>query len=147
MNKKAQLGIQETVLVMFVFFIILMIAMILFFNFNMRSIRNDIESYEEFKFKQLIDVVPNMPEIKYSRLGVEDTWCIDLLKARAFSQISSKYDFGYKRLTIQSSNDILLYNNPSRTGEIRKVTSPVCLYDPRSDKFSLANLEVEWWTQ
>ena len=145
MNKKGQIGIQETMLVIFVFFIILVIGMILFFRFSISSSEAEIEEYNEFKFKQLIDVIPNMPEIKYSRFGIEDVWCIDLLKARAFSEISNKYDFGFKRITINSSDTIILYNNPARQGEIRRVNSPVCLYDSRVGKFGLANLIVEWW--
>lgn len=146
MNKKGQIGMQETILVLFVFFIILMIGIILFFQFNMKSTHSEIEEYEDFRFKQLIDIVPNLPELKYSRLGIEDVWCIDLLKARAFSEISDAYDFGFKRIIIHSGNQIILYDNPSNQGEMRKVTSPVCLYDPRNDKFYLADLEVDWWS-
>ena len=111
----------------------------------MRDINNDIEAYEEFRFKQLIDVVPNMPEIKYSRFGVEDVWCIDLLKARGFSQISDRYDFGYKEILLHGGEEIVLYRNQPVGGEKRIVTSPVCLYDSRVDKFYLAELEVGWW--
>jgi hypothetical protein len=146
LNRKGQIGIQETMLVIFIFFIILIIGMILFFRFSITSAEAEIEEYNEFKFKQLIDVVPNMPELKYSRFGIEDVWCIDLLKARAFSEISERYDFGFKRITINSSETIILYDNPSRRGEIRKVNSPVCLYDSRVGRFGLANLIVEWWT-
>jgi hypothetical protein len=145
-NKKGELQIQETILVIFVFFIILMIGMVLFFQFSMKSARDEIEEYEEFRFKQLIDVVPNLPEIRYSRFGIEDVWCIDLLKARSFSQISDRYDFGFKKMVIHSSTEIVLYDNPSQRGEVRKVTTPVCLYDARQGKFYLAQLEVDWWT-
>jgi len=145
MNKKAQIGIQETILVIFVFFIILILGMVLFFRFIICSSEAEIAEYNDFQFKQLIDVIPNMPELKYSRFGIEDVWCIDLLKARAFSEISDRYDFGNKRITIDSGDIIVLYNNPTNRGEIRKVNSPICLYDPRIGKFGLANLIVEWW--
>lgn len=145
MNKRGQIGTQETILVIFVFFIILVTGMILFFRFSISSSEAEIEEYNEFKFKQLIDVIPNMPEVKYSRFGIENVWCIDLLKARAFSEISDEYDFGYKRISIISSDIIILYENPSNRGEIRKVNSPVCLYDSRIGRFGLAELVVEWW--
>ena len=145
MNKKGQIGTQETILVIFVFFIILIIGMILFFRFSISSSEAEIQEYKEFQFKQLIDVVPNMPEIKYSRFGIEDVWCIDLLKARAFSEISDRYDFGNKRISTISSDTIILYENPSNRGEIRKVNTPVCLYDSRVGRFGLAELVVEWW--
>nr|MBA4404744.1 hypothetical protein [Nanoarchaeum sp.] len=140
MNKKAQIGIQETILVIFIFIIVLMIGMIFFFQFNMKSIENDIDKYNEFRFKQLIDVIPNMAELRYSKLGIEDVYCIDLLKARAFSELNS-YDFGRKEIKL---DEIVLYSNPGR-GEIRKVSSPVCVYDPRNSKFYLTDLEIGWW--
>lgn len=143
MNKKAQIGIQETILVIFVFFIVLMIGMIFFFQLNMKSIQNDIDQYNEFRFKQLIDIIPNMAELRYSELGVEDVYCIDLLKARAFSEINS-YDFGRKEIKLISSDEIILYSKTGR-GEVRKVTSPVCIYDPRNSKFYLGELEIGWW--
>lgn len=141
MNKKAQIGIQETILVIFVFLIILMIGMIFFFQFSMKSIQNDIDQYNEFRFKQLIDVIPNMAELKYSKLGVEDVYCIDFLKARAFSE-SNSYDFGKKEIKL---DELVLYSNPGR-GEVRKITSPVCIYDPRNGKFYIAELDIGWWT-
>ena len=145
MNRRGQIGINETILVMFVFFIILMIGMVLFFQFSMNSSRNEIEEYQEFKFKQLISVVPSMNELKYSKLGIEDEWCVDLLKARAFASISDSYDFGRKKISIYSFEDIVLYDKISSlaTG-IRVVSSPICLYDPRSEVFSLAELEIKW---
>jgi len=146
LNNKAQIGMQETILVMFIFFIILMIGMIMFFQFNMKSTNEKIDGYNEFRFKQLIDVVPNLAELRYSKLGIENIWCIDLLKARAFSQISSGDDYGFKRITLNSGSELVLYEKVRRNGEARVVTSPVCVYDPRSDKFSLAELKVEWWS-
>ena len=145
MNSKGQIGINETILVLFVFFIILMLGIVLFFQFSINSSKNEIEEYQEFKFKQLISVVPTMNEIKYSKLGIDDEWCIDLLKARAFSSISDSYDFGRKKISIFSSEDIILYDKISSlaTG-IRVVNSPVCVYDPRSEVFSLGELEVKW---
>ena len=145
MNSKGQIGINETILVMFVFFIILMLGIVLFFQFSINSSKNEIEEYQEFKFKQLISVVPTMNEIKYSKLGIDDEWCIDLLKARAFSSISDSYNFGRKKISIYSSEDIVLYDKiSSRATSIRVVNSPVCIYDPRTELFGLAELEVKW---
>jgi hypothetical protein len=145
MNNKGQIGINETILVMFVFFILLMLGMVLFFQFSISSSHKEVEEYQEFKFKQLISVVPSMNEIKYSKLGIEDEWCIDLLKARAFASISDSYDFGRKKISIFSSEDIVLYDKISSlaTG-IRVVNSPVCIYDPRSETFNLGELEIKW---
>lgn len=145
MNRRGQIGINETILVMFVFFILLMIGIVLFFQFSLNSSRAEIEEYQEFKFKQLISVVPSMNELKYSKLGIEDEWCIDLLKARAFASISDSYDFGRKKISIFSSEDIILYDKISSlaTG-IRVVNSPICVYDPRSDSFRLGELEIKW---
>ena len=67
-----------------------------------------------------------------------------MLKARAFSEISSEYDFGKKEIKLISGDEIVLYSKIGR-GEIRKVTSPVCVYDPRNGKFYLGELDIGWW--
>lgn len=143
MSKKAQIGMQETILVIFIFLIILMIGMIFFFQFSMKSIENDIDQYNDFRFKQLIDVIPNMAELKYSKLGIEDVYCIDLLKARAFGELND-YDFGRKEIKLIAGDETVLYSKPGR-GEVRKVTSPICIYDSRNGKFYIGELEIGWW--
>ena len=98
MNKKGQLQIQETILVIFIFTLIIGLSLVVFYKFNINSIKEDTLEYEEYKFKQLIDVIPNMPELKLSEIGIESEWCIDLLKAKAFSELQDNYDFGYKKI-------------------------------------------------
>lgn len=141
--KKGQLQIQETMFVILVFIIIFMIGLIFFYRSSVASFEKDKLEYEEDKFKLLIDVIPNMPELRYSELTIYSDWCVDSLKAEAFSLISDKYDFGFKKITITGPKTIILYDKFKSSESVRKYSSPICLYD--SDKFSMAKLEVEWY--
>ncbi len=138
--KRGQMQIQESILVIFIFFVILMIVLVMFFQFQKKSILNDIEEYQEMEFKQLIDVIPNMAELKYSKLGIEKG-CIDYLKAKAFRGMN--YDFGNKMIVLKYNGDLVLYDHGE--GDLRKVSSPVCVYDARSKKFYFGELEVGWY--
>lgn len=140
MNKKGQLQIQETILVLFIFTLIVGLSLIVFYRFNVNSIKEDTLAYEEYKFKQLIDVIPNLPELRLSEIGIESDWCIDLLKAKAFSDLQDNYDFGYTKIGI---GDFILYDNSRESESVRKYSTPVCIYD--DDKYEMAKLEVEWY--
>lgn len=117
--------------------------MIVFYRFNINNIKEDTLEYEEYKFKQLIDVIPNLPELRLSKLAIYSEWCIDLLKAKAFSELQDNYDFGYKSLSIDGPIDIVLYNNSRDSESIRKYSTPICVYE--GDKYEMAKLDVEWY--
>ena len=140
MNKKGQLQIQETILVLFIFTLIVGLSLIVFYRFNVNDIREDTLEYEEYKFKQLIDVIPNLPELRFSEIGIESEWCIDLLKAKAFSDLQDNYDFGYRKIGI---GDLILYDNFRESESVRKYSTPVCVYE--DGEFEVAKLEVEWY--
>lgn len=141
--KKGQLQIQETMFVIFIFIIIFMVGLVFFYRSSVASFERDKLEYEEDKFKLLIDVIPNMPELKYSELEIDSEWCIDSLKAKAFASISDRYDFGFKKISIIGGENIVLYEKFRSSESVRKYSSPVCLYS--SNKFSMAKLEVEWY--
>ncbi|MFH1376359.1 MAG: hypothetical protein ABIH25_01865 [Candidatus Woesearchaeota archaeon] len=146
--KKGQLQIQETGFVIFIVVVILLIGFVLFYQFQIRSIENLNEKYQEDKFEDMISFVPSMPELSYSVRG-DQKGSIDFYKARAFADVSDneyyKNLFGYKKITLKVSADTLvLYDNKlsSYTG-IRKITSPVSVYNAWDEKYYVGVLEVE----
>jgi len=145
LKRKGQLQIQETMLVLFIFIMIVGLSLIVFYRFNLNSINQDVTDYKEYKFKQLISIVPNMPELRLSKLGVESKWCIDLAKARAFGDLQDNYEFGYKRITISGPFEVELYNNQRDSESVRLYSTPICVYDYFTDTFQMCKLEVEWY--
>ena len=143
--KRGQLQIQESIFVVFIFFIILMLSMIVFYQFETRSINGIKEEHDENLFYHLISYVPSMPELQCSRIGIGDE-CIDLSKARAFGFMNDDYYkgiFGYKKIILEVSEDIVLYNwEPNTYSGERKISSPISVYDPNNNKFIVGVLEV-----
>jgi len=141
--KRGQLQIQESMFVVFIFFIILMIGMIVFYQFESRSISGIKDSHDENLFYYLISDIPSMPELQCSRLGISEE-CIDLSKAKAFEFMDKenyKSVFGFKKIIL--NEDIILYNwEPPVYSEERKITSPISVYDPNQNKYLIGVLEV-----
>ena len=148
MNKRGQLEIQETGFIIFIVVLILLIGIVMFFQYQSRSINNLNERYQEYRFEGLISFLPSMPELRYSSLGKEEE-SIDFYKAKAFSEVSNLdyYEnmFGFKRISLKVSGDsVVLYDKrlPGYTG-LRKITSPVSVYNPKDGRYYVGVLEVE----
>ena len=146
--KRGQLQIQETGFVILIVVVIILIGFVFFYQYQIRSIENLGEKYEEYKFEDLISFVPSMPELSYSVRG-DQKGSIDFYKARSlFSVSDSSYYrnlFGFKRIVLKVSSDsLVLYDRklPGYTG-IRKITSPVSVYNQDDGKFYIGVLEVE----
>jgi len=143
--KKGQLQIQESVFVLFIVFLIMMIGMIVFFQYESRSIQGIMEEAEEDSFFYMISFVPSMSELKCSRVSIEDE-CIDLTKAKGFSMINdSPYHkiFGNKKIVLNASEEIVLYDwNPHFYSGVRKISSPVSVHDVNLNRYLVGVLEV-----
>ena len=148
--RKGQIQIQESILVLVIFTVILLIGLILFYNFAIAGIKADILSYEDEKFRSLISVVPSMTEFKCSSLG-QDQECIDLSKARAFIDIKQDYGkvFGQKTIKLQliypnEDKEYLIYSKrPANVKSARKISTLVSVYDVGQDKYKIGKLTVE----
>lgn len=153
--KKAQLGIQESVLAIFIFLIILIISLSFFYKYQSNSIKTDQFDYEKTKFYQLLSIIPNIPELKCSSLLREDE-CIDSIKLLNFDK---KNIFGFKDIKIYTEENATiecnsnnypncnLFNLYSRQkkGSIIITKTPTSLYYPLTDEYKFAILEIKWY--
>ncbi len=161
-NKRAQVQIQETILVIFVFTVLLLVGLIIFYRFQVQSIENENFNNELFKFYNMVGYFPNIPELKCSSL-TEESECIDVLKMLAFRNTEQNY--GYKNITVfviypkstslkecvksvDSCNIFkLYYNKPNfQVKNIYKTSTIVSLYYPETDEYRVGKLVLEWYT-
>lgn len=150
--KKGELQIYESVFVIFFFVIIFMVGFFLFYRFTLEDIRKDNFEFEDYRFKQLIGIVPSMYEVRCS-FSLSDKECIDLSKAIAFKKISKDYFniFGYKKISIkevypEDKEAIIIYEKvPNKYKTRREISSPVSIYDAKSDRFKVGKLVLEWY--
>ena len=135
--KKGQMQMQESIFVIFLVMLLIIIGMIFFFKYTAAGIEDSKLEYEEYRFMQLIGVIPNLPDLRCSHLGVANE-CVDLLKVNAFNGEYSL--FSGKEIKIGNR---LIYNDLSCT-DVRIVSSPISLYDPLSGRYSVSELEIRW---
>ena len=167
-GKKAQLQIQETILVIFIFIILIMFGLIFFYKAQSLSIANDFREFENER--QTIDFITlgDLPEFSCTANGIKES-CIDVTKIYSFMSLSSSKEhaayyftkFGYKNITIYqvypeknpercSGNKISdcgvweIYNRAPRTKGTKIIRdSPVSIYFPEKDEYAVGILVVE----
>ncbi len=141
--KLGQLEINETILVIFVFTILVFIGMIFFNRYMQASIEKEKQDYERSKTLNLLEAITSMPELKCSSQGVERE-CLDSLNLLVFR----KNGFGFRKVSIAvvypeqlnrpcssttypACNEFLLYDNkPSLIIGEERISSPVSIYYP-----------------
>ena len=102
--KKGQLQIHETILVLFIFIVLLVIGMIFFYRYNAQSLRDSVFEIELSRFNAMLSTFPQSPEIRCSFLG-QDSSCVDSYKLIGFKDLiesdKSYYraKYGFKNIT------------------------------------------------
>ena len=155
---------HETIIVIFIFLVILAAGMIFFYKFQLRSIQIDQENYQMQQFENVLLTIPCLPEVECSFYGVTED-CIDVSKLLAFQVVSKKNkeyykkQLGFKKIIIEqvypfkNANRCTLnnmddcgvwdvYENP-RGGSKLIIESPISLYFPKSDSYGVGLLKVE----
>jgi hypothetical protein len=163
MRNKAQLQTMETIAVLFVFFILLALAMIFYVGYANSQSRIDLRNTQRVLSTELALTVANLPELRASRQGIAGVNSIDIYKAEALSSLitsdeSFKLIYNTKlgpgevklREIYPDSRNWTVYSNvPVGSGFVRPFFIPVSLYEPRSlqnpvGKHSFGILEV-WY--
>ena len=154
--KKGELQIQETILVLFIFFIILSMVLVVVYRYTNSSINNAREDLMNSEVFSLLVTLPN--HFSYSYLG-NDYNAVDT--SRLFD-LDLSY-LNYKKITIEqvyplgngvecdvnnypNCGKFVLYNKQGRALKnviIKDV--PVSLYYPLTDEYKAGRLVVEYY--
>ena len=167
--KKGQLQIQETILVVFVFIVIISLGLVFFYRFQLQAIQQDISDYNEDEFANILISFPDLAEVGCS-FNAEKANCMDAYKLISFQSISKKrssYFFkrlGYMNITVyslypsessvacegSSTRACGVWKLYSRLPEDRKLLfdktvqeTPISLYYPDTDSYGIGKLVVE----
>ena len=157
--KKAELQMQETILVIFIITIIIGLALFTFYQFQLKLIEKLRFELEDNKMLTLLSTLQNSPELSYSYLGNEENAMdtIKLINAKLINQ-------GFKEITVKQiyptsenktcniksypdCNLYLLYSNkPSKIKNTKILSLPVSLYFPHKNEYKAALLEVKTYS-
>ena len=146
--RKGQFQINETILALVIFSVILLVVLIFFFRIQSSSISKIYDEFQEDRFYNLVLFVQDMPELTVPE-GLDTQHCVDYYKARAFKDFSNRYksEFGDVRISLEvnGEKEVIYENKPIiYTGE-RVIRSPICLYDERTNVHKIVNLEILWY--
>lgn len=166
--KKGQLQIHETILVLFIFIILLIIGMIVFYRYNAEGLRQSMFDLESNKFNAMLSTFPQSPEIRCSFLG-QDISCVDVYKLIGFKKIVEDNKGYYReKLGYRNISFYLLY--PTKNGKVCDmanirdcgvwnlylekpkhyektlvIETPVSLYFPETDNYGIGKMAIEWY--
>ncbi len=168
-GKKGQLQIQETILAIFIFIVLIMFGLIFFYKVQSSSIKHDFDKFQRERLEMDFITLGDLPEFSCSKAGIKES-CIDSAKLIVFSELSAKGElkqyyferFGYKNITIyqvypaRSSNNICnsgtlsncgiweVYVKKPVKGKSKDVyTTPVSLYFPEKEDYGIGLMVVE----
>ena len=166
--KKGQLQIHETILVLFIFIVLLVIGMIFFYRYNAQSLRDSVFEIELSRFNAMLSTFPQSPEIRCSFLG-QDASCVDSYKLISFKNLiedeKSHYriKYGFKNITFYSLypekspakcdlNQVrdcgvwnLYLEKPKNYRQTLVIETPVSLYFPDKDNYGIGKMVIEWY--
>ena len=166
-NKKAQLKMFENVGVLVVFFFLLGIAVVFYFNHQSQAFAIEQKKLLELRSLQLAQQVQNLPELDCHYGSVRIDGCIDKIKLNIFKDIilnnkEKYYDlFGNSNITIkeiypQQKEDTLYEEIPLNKFVSRVYKIPLLLFDSTDQnahckgqlgRCSLAILDVTYYEE
>ncbi len=163
-GKKGQA--QETILVIFVFVVIIILGMIAFMNFQKNSIKNDFVEFQRTRVSSNMITLPGIPEFSCTKGGIRER-CVDTLKLIAFKNIAERRKaeigekFGNLNITVykiypdknseKCDKDNLeecgvwevYIKKPAKASSKIVQKIPISLYDPKDDSYSIGVMIVE----
>ncbi|MEM2121498.1 MAG: hypothetical protein QXU20_02490 [Candidatus Woesearchaeota archaeon] len=156
-NKKADFKTMETMLIVFVFFVMLMIGFVSYTKFQQEGIENQLRKSSELRAIDVSELV-SRPEFRCNDYTAQN--CLDIYKIRSFANKIKNNDemilyyselFGYSKINVKrilrSGENIKIFEKkPDKVNSIRKYTVPINLYDVVENKYDFALLEIEYYS-
>ncbi len=164
-NKKSELQIMETIMVVIIIVVMILIGMVFFYKYMVAGIDNGMKDYQKKVFDNSIYTFPQQAEVSCSKAGVKES-CLDSYKMIGFSDAvlgkKSFYEgiYGYKNITLEivyppqskglCKNDkiidcstyTLYLNMPAEVKGKRVKTTPVSVYLTDKKEYAIGLLTI-----
>ena len=165
--KKGQLQIQETIIVVFICVVIILIGLGIFYKYTMQTIQNEQTEHMQSTFDNQIITIPTNSLFSCEQLTQQKN-CIDATKLLAITQldkrrlqrlfpdtkISVKQIYpktNDKECTVQNPKDCNIYtvldNKPKTVTSTRIQETAISLYNPLTNSYSIARMELEGYNR
>ena len=145
----------ETIAIMFVFFILLIVAAVFYMNLQRTTVQREIAEAYELRAVELAQTIAFLPEAQCTESNVVKASCFDIYKLIGLSKVTATplgldlYSREFGTTTIKLirmypfGGEWTLYDNPKANFTSAPVTHiPISLYNTTSDKYYFGVLEV-----
>ncbi len=158
--RKAQIQINETIIVLFIFFMLVIFGIVFFARVQKVNIQAEQRAIQNLDLIKVSQIINSLPELSCSVGNVQIDNCYDTMKVEAFKEILQDDKTYFSGTLLYNTNITLkqydpfndiwsntwhLYDNPLENSDIRKVFVPTMLYDKRSATKSFGLLELTWY--
>jgi len=158
--KRAQIQINETIIVLFIFFMLVIFGIVFFARIQKVNIQAEQKSLQNLDLIKVSQIISSLPELSCSIGNVQTDDCYDIMKLEAFMEILKEDKLYFSGTLLYNTNITLkqydpfndhwsntryLYDNPIEDSDIRKVFVPTILYDKRTATKSFGLLELTWY--
>tara|TARA_Y100000310_G_C20546348_1_gene745777 strand:- start:591 stop:1067 length:477 start_codon:yes stop_codon:yes gene_type:complete len=154
MQKKAQSQMFETIVVLFIFFILIILGLVFYAKVFKGNIELQKEESIQLNSIEIAQRASSLPELQCSEDNIVSDNCIDLLKLKAASEIIPENEIFYydrllfSKITISKiypeEKEWLLYDHSLEDFSNKIVTNiPISLFDPVDNKNSFGVMSVE----
>ncbi len=156
-GKRGQLQIGVTMIIIFLFIVLLMFSLVLYFRFTYSELEETRSVLLDQRYSSLLSNIIGMPEFRCSRLGVESE-CLDAAKLADLKIVIDSNKFSYYDnllgvdgiwVDVVGTTDgdnyfdeaqFEIYGSPNGIGKLYSV--PVSLYYPDYKKHKIGILKI-----
>ncbi|MFH1398732.1 MAG: hypothetical protein ABIG95_01315 [Candidatus Woesearchaeota archaeon] len=152
--RKAQMKMFETIGVLIVFFFILSIGLVFYYQFQKTRYAAGKGETFQLRTMNIIQQVNYLPELQCSFDNIASYNCFDIAKVMAFTDISAAnkayyhHLFVYSNITVQEiypleRNWNLFYSKPESWKELSRNQIPILLFNSTQGRYYAGVLVVE----
>ena len=116
MNKKGQIQLMESTVVMFIFFFMLVMGMVMYNNFQSSKLEVMERQFEEQKAIQIAQKITNVQELQCSDNNVITLDCFELQKLQSFKDKVKQHRLYYKEAFGSSKVSVVWVYAPAFSG-------------------------------
>ena len=154
-GSRAQIKMGETIAIMFIFFILLIVAAVFYLNMQTTTTSRDISDAYELRSVELSQTISFLPEAQCTESNVVKASCFDLYKLKGISKVASTPDglnfysreFGSTTIDISVvypyKDKFTLYDDKLPNFKSASASHvPLMLYNATSDKYYFGVMDI-----
>jgi len=155
--KKSQMQMNETILVLFIFFMIIVFGLIFYSRIQNVVFERQKKALENLEVIEVSKLLKSLPELSCSTDNVLEDNCYNIIKIETFKNVlKDKKDYfsntplyntnitvyQYDPFNNKWTNTWQIYDNPLENADQRKAYVPLSLYDPMTKTNSFGILII-----